>query len=158
VRRRESLETVGMFVWGGLSQAAGRSGRQPTSLVLALQAPVAGVILDDVLKGTILDRMLQPFARGGKRSEALLALVGPPLLVELMVRHPEWQPQILPMLAAALESYADIAGPKVAAAKKRAEKRAADIGADGGIQGLLEWIFAPPDQAPGSGEGAAAAA
>src|SRR5512140_2471028 len=48
-RRRESLAQLATFLWGGMAQAAGRQGRIPTQRMLALQAPVAGIIADDVL-------------------------------------------------------------------------------------------------------------
>jgi len=154
-RRRESLETLVGFAWGGLSSSMARAQRYPTARILQLQAPVAGVIVDDLLKGGIVDRMLQPLARAGKSGEAAFALVGPPLIVELLQRHPERRDILLPMLHAALEQYAEIAGPKLAAAKKRAEKRAAELGA-GDIAELIQWLFADP--AVGGSDGAAAAA
>ena len=154
-RKRESLQTLAAFAWGGMAQAAARAGRVPTSRMLALQAPIAGVLVDDVLRGTILDRVLQPLARTGKRGEAMFALMGPPILVEMIVQHPERQAVLLPLLASALESYADIAGPKLAAAKKKAERRAQEIGAEG-IDELIAFLFAPPE-GPGVSTDAAAA-
>lgn len=159
-RKRESLSMLGQFAWGGLAQAAARSGRIPTSRMLQLQAPIAGTLIDEGVRGTLVDRVLQPFARGGKRGETLFALVGPPLLVDLISRHPERQDVLVPLLAAALESYAEIAGPKLAAAKRRAEKRAEEIGAND-IQELIAWIFADtpvPAGADGGGDGGRAAA
>jgi hypothetical protein len=142
-RKRESLSTLAAFAWGGLAQAAARQGRIPTSRMLTLQAPVAGLLLDDALRGTLVDRILQPFARSGKRGEALFALFGPPLLVEAIIRRPDRQELLVPLLAQALEQYADLAGPKLAAAKKRAERRAAELGSED-IQGLIAFLFQDP--------------
>jgi hypothetical protein len=150
-RKRESLATLAAFAWGGMAQAASRAGRVPTSRMLTLQAPVAGMLLDDAVRGTLVDKVLQPFARTGKRGEALFALVGPPILVEMIMRHPERQATLIPLLAAALEQYADLAGPKLAAAKRKAEKRAQELGADG-IEELIQFLFAPPDAPPGGAD------
>ena len=84
----------------------------------------------------------------------MFALVGPPILVEMILRYPERQEQLVPMLAAALEAYADIAGPKIAAAKKRAEKRAAELGASG-IDELIRWLFEGTAAASGEGDAGA---
>ena len=154
-RRRESLENVIQFAWGGLANLAARGGRVPTARVLQLQAPVAGLIVDEIAKGTIVDRVLQPLARTGKRGEMAFALLAPPLLVEAISRRPDQQALLVPMLAAALEMYADIAGPKLAAARRRAEKRAQELGADD-IQQMINWLFAAPDAPAGASDAAAA--
>jgi hypothetical protein len=160
VRRRESLSTLATFAWGGLAQMAERAGRAPTARMLALQAPIAGTLVDDALRGTLLDRVLQPLARTGKKGETLFALVAPPILVEMIAQHPERAPMLLPILASALESYAEIAGPKLTAAKKRAEKRAQELGA-GGIEDLMNWVLygaGPSAQGGAGGEGGRSAA
>jgi len=143
-RRRESLERMATFAWGGLAQAAARSGRIPTSRMLSLQAPIAGELLDDVLKGTILDRLLQPLARTGAKGEAVFALVGPVILVEMIAANPARQDQLMPLLIMALEGYAEMAGPKLKAAAKRREKRVQDIGQNG-IAEMIQMLFAPPE-------------
>lgn len=63
----------------------------PVSRVLAIQAPAAGLMLEDVVKGTVVDLVLQPIARAEARLEVVGALAGPPLLV-LALQLPHNQP------------------------------------------------------------------
>lgn len=52
----------------------------PLQKILAAQAPTAGVVLQDALKGTIIDRgILQPVARFEDRAAAINAMAGPPI-------------------------------------------------------------------------------
>ena len=52
----------------------------PLQKILAAQAPTAGVVLQDALKGTIIDRgILQPVARFEDRAQAINAMAGPPI-------------------------------------------------------------------------------
>jgi hypothetical protein len=155
-RRRESLETLATGVWGAVAMLSARSKRLPTARVLELQAPVAGIVVDDVLRGTLADRLLQPLARTGKRGETVLALVGPVVLVELIQRRPDMAPQLIPLLALALESWVDIAGPKLLAAQKRRQKRIDEIG-ESGIEDMINALFAPPPGGQEASSGARAA-
>lgn len=56
----------------------------PLSMLLELQAPYAGVVLDEHVQGTVIDDVLQPVARYSGAFRALNGLVGPPVCV-LMV-------------------------------------------------------------------------
>lgn len=52
----------------------------PLQKILAAQAPTAGAVLQDALKGTIIDRgILQPVARFEDRAQAINAMAGPPI-------------------------------------------------------------------------------
>jgi hypothetical protein len=51
----------------------------PLARILTIQAPYAGVVLDEEVKGTPVDSVLQPLARMHGAYRALSGLVGPPL-------------------------------------------------------------------------------
>lgn len=52
----------------------------PLAKILAAQAPTAGVVLQDALRGSIIDRaILQPAARFEDRAQAINAMAGPPI-------------------------------------------------------------------------------
>jgi hypothetical protein len=88
--RVDRLISRGWDLLGGL---AGQID-PPLGRCLQMQSPVAGLILEDVVKGTFADRALQPIARAEDKAEKVAALVGPPLFVaglEAAQRLPEVQ-------------------------------------------------------------------
>lgn len=151
--RRVSLEQVCASGWMVLASLAGQSGMTPTGRVLTMQAPVAGVILEDALKGTIADKVLQPLARSAAKGSEVSALLGPPVLVSILHTRPQLAPQLLPVLRMTLRQWVMVAGPAMKAAQKREAKAIADLGLDEDtdlnamIDGMLETFFSPPDMA-----------
>jgi hypothetical protein len=53
----------------------------PMSRCLTAQAPMAGVMLEDIARGTVADRILQPVARAEDKLDKAFALIAPPLIV-----------------------------------------------------------------------------
>jgi hypothetical protein len=53
----------------------------PVARCLDWQAPTAGALLEEAVRDTIADRLLQPLARAEDKLEIVGALVGPPLLI-----------------------------------------------------------------------------
>ena len=142
-KRRASLDWVGTIGWSTLAQIVASRGALPTARVLEMQAPTAGLILDQALAGTLADRMLQPIARGGKRAQAAAALIGPPLLVTAISLHPEKIETLGPILKECLIQWAIVAGPKMQELAKRQEKIKEELdGWDPDV--MLAEIFAPP--------------
>ena len=142
-KRRASLDWVGTIGWSTLAQVVASRGALPTARVLEMQAPTAGLILDQALAGTLADRMLQPIARGGKRAQAAAALIGPPLLVTAISLHPEKIETLGPILKECLIQWAIVAGPKMQELAKRQEKIKEELdGWDPDV--MLAEIFAPP--------------
>ena len=123
VHKRVSIENI---VSSGWALGAMALARQPTALpvarVLDWQAPVAGVIVEDVAKGTLLDRVLQPLARGGEKAEKAMALAGPPLLVGIITANPSWAPALRPLLKMSMMSWFQLASPAMDKVQKRAAK------------------------------------
>lgn len=59
----------------------------PLYRVLRLQSVIAGPLLDDAVKGTMLDPFLQPLARLGQAGGTLAALLAPNMAIGAMALH-----------------------------------------------------------------------
>jgi hypothetical protein len=112
----------------------------PVSRVLQTQAPVAGALLEPVVKQTMLDTVLQPLARLQESGEVLTGLAGPPVLVGLLHRFPEASHVLVPMLEEALVSWFVISGPAVMAAEEKRAEFEAEYGDR--MKALLQLWFA----------------
>jgi hypothetical protein len=124
-------------LWRGL---AGFARPLPaTSRLLKLQAPVAGVILEDTVKGSVVDRWLQPLARTSKAGEAMFVLAAPPLMVAAIELDPSKAPFIMPVLRESMLRWCKIAGPKMADALKREREFEEQFGED--VDELLAMLF-----------------
>jgi hypothetical protein len=116
-------------VWGFLGSMAGRVDR-PLGNCLMLQSDVAGDILEDVVKGTFMDPILQPIARARDKGKAVTALVLPPAVVVAIERAqmlPEDQMKarmafLEPILVQSLMMWGEVAGGKLAAMAERIEQ------------------------------------
>jgi hypothetical protein len=123
---RVPLDDLIATVWRGL---AGMVRPLPaTSRLLKIQAPVAGAVLEPVVKGTIVDTFLQPLARTSASAEALIVLAGPPLLVAAMEMDPAKVPVLLPVARELMLRWCKIAGPKMAEAMARENEFEAEFG------------------------------
>jgi hypothetical protein len=140
--RRVSLESLASGAWTLLGQAASSRGLVPTGRALMLQAPVAGMILEDTLKGSVTDRILQPLARGGETAKELGALFGVPMLVTLITVKPQAAEMAVPMLKSMMREWAIIAGPRIKAREKREKRALEQLGVDEtGLDDMVEgWI------------------
>lgn len=142
-RPRTSVESLISSVWGiGARVVAAVPNAWPVANVLALQSPVAGKILEDVVKNTAADTILQPFARLAQGSQVGMALLGPPVLVGLACARPDAQPVIEPLLREALKSWLIVAGPKMIEKAKEEAEFQAEFGET--IDGMIKAIFTPP--------------
>lgn len=124
--------------WAGLWQNTGtllvNSGIDaPVGRALVYQAPRAGELLDHVIEGTVVDRIVQPFARKGKAAGELGSLVMLPVLVGLYERNPS--PMLEMMLRKVMRDHLEAMVPIV---KKQREEEARfeqivlDLGLDPG--------------------------
>lgn len=118
----------------------------PVSTTLRLQAPIAGLVLEDTFRETLIDRALQPVARAEERGEKVVALVGPPLLVAAIqaaqgMEEPARQLRLAvlePLLVEALTLWVKVADDKLVTARERIEQ---DTEIREAVQELLETIF-----------------
>lgn len=115
----------------------------PVANVLKIQSTVAGEILEDTVKGTAADAILQPLARIGQGSQVAFALLGPPILVGIATVRPETQSVIEPMLREALRSWLVVAGPKMLEHAEKEREFQEKYGAD--IETMIKLIFTPPE-------------
>jgi hypothetical protein len=122
----------------------------PVARILDMQAPVAGIIVDDLARGTLLDKVLQPLARGGEKAEKTVALIGPPILVGAMNANPRLFPVLKPMLKMTLMSWMKISGPAMAKVQKRQEAFSEEFaGVD--LDALIDSLWmGMPDAGPES--------
>src|SRR6202789_1973271 len=122
-------------VWGALWRGGAKppTPLPPWQRTLRMQAPVAGMIMDDVTKATVIDPLLQPIARLVDQGKAVQALAGPPVFVTAIMLHqqqrmamdPPQEPNPLFMaiavegLRSSLMAWMDVAGPKFDLAMER---------------------------------------
>lgn len=126
----------------------------PLQRVLKMQAPVAGALLEDAVKDTIVDTFLQPLARLQAGGKTVVALAGPPMIVTMVCLHVAQAAQqgrppsrlfmetAREMLREALLIWMDVAGPKFEQALKREKDFEERYGAT--VDEAMAWIFSQP--------------
>lgn len=128
----------------------------PLQRTLRMQAPVAGMLLDDVVHGTIVDPVLQPLARLAAQGKTVQALVGPPAFVSAIMAHqvqrasmdPPQPPHPLFMavategLRSSLMAWMDVAGPKFELALEREREFEEKYGQK--VDDMIAFIFSAP--------------
>lgn len=130
---------------------------RPVGQCLALQSPVAGLLLEDIVRDTVVDKVLQPVARAEERAEKGLALIAPPLLVAAIERAQELpdadrmmrEAVLVPLLRESLVLWVKVAGDKVEE-KARRDQEMGPVNER--VDLLLQQIFAapaPPSTVPG---------
>lgn len=79
--KRVALDADFSDLWALIGRRLEGGPNFPTGRMMQYQAPAAGYIFDDALKGTLPDRiLLQPLARGREKWEPLMFLVLGPLM------------------------------------------------------------------------------
>lgn len=147
-RKRVSIENLISGVWGAGAYFLARDPRSlPVARVLDAQAPVAGLVVEELAAHTVVDRVLQPIARMGESGQRVFALVGPPLIVGAISANPSLFPMLREPLKAALMQWAEIAEPAMKRAQKRSESFAERFGGVD-LDAMIDGFFAPP---PGDG-------
>jgi hypothetical protein len=104
-----------------------------------MEAPVAGMILDEKIRGTLVDKVLQPLARTEDSGKSVAALVAPPLLVLALEKRPDQADKIFPLLRKSLIWHAEIAGPKIEQRMEREREIEEKYGQD--IDAMIMAIF-----------------
>jgi Lsr2 len=115
---RASIESILAGAWGVFATGVGKVN-PAVGFIMVQQAPVAGMLMEDSVKGTVVDKVLQPFAQNAERARVVRALLGPPLLVAFIQSQPDKAPLVIPQLRKMLADYIDIAGPKMAVIMER---------------------------------------
>jgi hypothetical protein len=138
---RVSVDRLIGRAWGWLAQIA-QPVNLPVGRILAMQSPVAGAIIEDVIVGTPVDKILQPIARFEEKGELAFALIGPPMIVAAITARPNMAPILIPMLKDALRTWITVAGPKLKKIEEQDKKFNEEYGVD--IDAMIEMLFAPP--------------
>lgn len=142
-RPRSSVEGLISGAWAiGARVVSAIPNAWPVANVLMLQSPVAGKILEDTVKNTAIDGILQPFARLASGGQVGVALLGPPLLVAAASARPDAQPIIEPLLREALKAWLIVAGPKMIEKAKEEAAFQEEYGST--IDDMIRMIFTPP--------------
>jgi hypothetical protein len=111
-----------------------------TSRLLKIQAPVAGKILEPIVKDTIVDRVLQPITRTTEGAEAVAVLLGTPALVTAMQLNPAIIPFAMPALRELMMRMVKIAGPAMTDALKQEREFEESYG--GSVDDVIAMLFA----------------
>jgi hypothetical protein len=126
----------------------------PLSRTLRMQSRVAGPIMDDVIRGTVVDPLLQPLARLAGQGKAVQALVGPPAFVTAIMAHTgqaaakgeEPNPFLMAMamegLRSSLMAWMEISGPKFAEVAAEEAEMEAKHGMN--VDAMIALIFSEP--------------
>jgi hypothetical protein len=118
----------------------------PMARVLHMQAPIAGLVLEDEIKGTVVDKVLQPIARTEKKGEVVFGLAGPPVLVGILTAKPHLAPVLIPALRESLATWLDISEGKTEIIEERAKKFQEKYGER--VDAIIEMILAPIEETP----------
>jgi hypothetical protein len=132
---------------------------QPMSRCLQAQAAMAGVIFEDMAKGTMADRLLQPAARAEDKLDKGFALIAPPLIVlaieqtQVAVNSGRLEPQqamvrmafLQPILRESLRIGLEVSESYAEQMKARIEQ---DARWDAEVDGLIGMIFEMPAAEP----------
>jgi hypothetical protein len=121
----------------------------PMSNCLQAQAAMAGVLMEDVVRDTVVDRLLQPVARAEAKLDKVVALAAPPLIVLAVEQSFQLPPQeqmmrqafLMPMLRESLRIGMEVSESYADQIKARIEQ---DAKWDKEIDELIAMIFAQP--------------
>lgn len=154
-KKRHPRVPVDRLIGRAWEMMGGLAGRVdvPLGRCLSMQAPVAGLIMEDLVKGTYADRALQPIARAEEKAEKGLALLAPPLCViglEVAQTLPEEQRKLReailwPLLVESMVLWDRIAGDK---AEEIIERATADAPSRKRAEELASLMFASPPGGP----------
>ena len=123
----------------------------PLYRTLRIQSPIAGLLLEDAVKGTAADTVLQPLARLTSVSQTASALLLPPAAITALAMHTQQsggQPNplitqaCLEALRHGLMAMMRVGGPKFTEVLDRERREEEEFGAT--VDELLAWLLAPP--------------
>lgn len=154
-RKRIPVDDLISSAWGVLARLA--RPLPPLQRTLRVQAPVAGLLLEDAVKDTATDTFLQPLARFAAQGKTVTALLGPPVIVTAISAHiaqaeaSDSQPNPVFMSIAAealrgsLMTWMDVAGPKFEQALAHEREFEEKYGQP--VDEFMQWLFSPPANA-----------
>ena len=151
IGRRVSTADTLADVWAGLGSTAMRSGYVPTGRMMQFQSQVAGEMLDEAVKGSVIDRkILQPVVKSRGRYDLISAVFGPPMLVLAIERDPSKAELLIPLLKAQIRSSLPLMLPAIKKVQEK-ERKAAEAAAqmfpdlpegEDPVDAIIEMLFA----------------
>lgn len=139
---RQSLAGPFSALYGLVGSTAERSGDPkliPFGRAVQFNAPVAGLTFDALVKGSFVDKLLQPVASKGDKAEAFLNAAGFPMLILAITTKPELYPVLGPMAFEMFKSNIGAMGEVIA--KKQKEDRDIDQVLEMAVrEGMLENV------------------
>lgn len=153
-RKRVSTEDMLGGAWRLLAKVA--TPLPPLNRTLRIQAPVAGMLLEDVVKDTAADTFLQPLARLAGQGKVVSALLGPPVIVTALMMHVQQRASMDPpqephpffisagteALRSSLMVWAELTEGKILIAAKREADLEARFGQS--VDELIAFLLSPP--------------
>jgi hypothetical protein len=149
---RVSTEDLLGSLWRGAAKLA--TPLPPLNRTLRIQAPVAGMLLEDAVKGTAADTFLQPFARLAGQGKIVSARVGPPVIVTALMMHVQQRaaqgmepnPMMISVgteaLRSSLMTWCEITEGKIQVALAREKEVEERFGQS--VDELIAFLLAPP--------------
>lgn len=165
-KRRTPTDGVWTTLWTVVGAGLTRTGADvPVGNAMQFQAPVVGGVLDEAIKGTFIDTLVQPIAGSGDRLKKVSAVVSMPVLVGVMERSPNSAAMLEPLLRQVIREHLTAMAPVIRQQRKQeVEYRKAldELGIEQGEDPVDDviaaiWAGAPPAPEPamnGQAEGA----
>lgn len=128
-RGRVNVGPLAGMVYGllGGKLASSQGQYAPVGNVLMIQAPIAEAKFDALVKGTVADRVIQPFAKAVDSSEDAAALIGLPICTAAWVNAPHLRPALTPVMRMLVQATLVDLVPAMRKARQEAEKQAAAL-------------------------------
>lgn len=166
LRGRVSAADTIADVWQGAGSLATRNPKHvPLGRFLQWQAPVAGEMLDDAVKGSLMDKLvLQRVVKARGRLDLASAVLAPPILIYLLENNPSLLPTIGPLLESSIRNSLPLMVPAIKKMKAKAaaaDEAARELFADDDtfdpnqdpVQQIIAMLFADWAPPPQSAEG-----
>lgn len=154
-KKRVATDGVWTTVWTVAGIALVKTGADiPVGNCLQFQAPIVGSIIDDVIAGTALDKLVQPLAANGEKVKLVSSVFAMPVLVGVLERNPAAAPMLEPLLRMAIADHLIAMAPVIKEQRKRQEqyeKAVQELGVDmeehgDPIEVILQSIFPPLEE------------
>lgn len=151
-RKRTSVKSELGMIWKMAANLVAAINA-PAAKAVALEAPIAGQILDDAVAGTVIDRwLIQPFAGASDKYGPLILLIGFPAAVYIADVHPEHRPMVEDYIRKAIVQIMVSTADEMKATAEReahASEQLAELGSAGiTADGLMTWLFEEHAEAP----------
>lgn len=121
----------------------------PLEKILYLEAPIAGQIVEDTFKGTIVDKALQPAARVDRQFKALEGLTAPLWVAAIMAKgrkddNGNYSPQTVLMFGGLRHALLSMSRSVEINFDEQREKAESLRSASGDIDRAIAWLFEMP--------------